>query len=306
MESAADGSALMEEDQPLFDPSDLPPARAKTGDHMFKPLKYPLWTEHKATLIARYLYYFVLITKHGTYIDGFAGPQNSHREMWAAKLVIEWKPRWLRHFHFVEIDGKKIAALEALKAAEDAAPARTRRSVDIYYGDFNTEIDRILSAGSIKPKEAAFCLLDQHTFECHWKSLERLAAYKPTGKHKIELFYFLPIGWLGRALAATKDEALIRAWWGRSDWHILLDLTNRQRTEVFVERIKKELGYKSVVPWPIYEEQGSRRIMYHMIHATDHPEAPKLMRRAYHRAVDPIEPLEQLKLALETGLPVER
>ena len=100
--------------------------------------------------------------------------------------------------------------------------ARTRRSVDIYHGDFNTEIDRILSAGSIKPKEAAFCLLDQHTFECHWKSLERLAAYKPTGKHKIELFYFLPIGWLGRALAATKDEALIRAWWGRSDWHILV------------------------------------------------------------------------------------
>ena len=34
----------MEEDQPLFDPSDLPPARAKTGDHMFKPRYNPkLW-----------------------------------------------------------------------------------------------------------------------------------------------------------------------------------------------------------------------------------------------------------------------
>ena len=86
-----------------------------------------------------------------------------------------------------------------------------------------------------------------------------------------------------------------------SDWHMLLDLTNTQRTEVFVDRIKKELGYESVVPWPIYEEQGGRRIMYHMIHATDHPEAPKLMRRAYVRAVDPIEPIEQLKLAWEAG-----
>ncbi len=38
-------------------------------------LRHPVWTEHKANLIARYLYYFVLITKHGTYIDGFAGPQ---------------------------------------------------------------------------------------------------------------------------------------------------------------------------------------------------------------------------------------
>ena len=33
----------------------------------------------------------------------------------------------------------------------------------------------------------------------------------------------------------------------------------------------------------------------------DHPEAPKLMRRAYLRAVDPIEPIEQLKLAWEAG-----
>ena len=40
---------------------------------------------------------------------------------------------------------------------------------------------------------------------------------------------------------------------------------------------------------------------YYMIHATDHPEAPKLMRRAYVRAVDPIEPIEQLKLAWEAG-----
>ena len=79
------------------------------------------------------------------------------------------------------------------------------------------------------------------------------------------------------------------------------DLTNTQLKEVFVERIKRELGYESVVPWPIYEEQGGRRIMYYMIHATDHPEAPKLMRRAYLRAVDPIEPIEQLKLAWEAG-----
>ena len=73
---------MKEKDQPLlFDPSDLPPACAKTSGHMFKPLTYPLWTKHKATLIARYLYYFVLITKHGTYIDGFSGPQNNRPEM---------------------------------------------------------------------------------------------------------------------------------------------------------------------------------------------------------------------------------
>jgi hypothetical protein len=41
--------------------------------------------------------------------------------------------------------------------------------------------------------------------------------------------------------------------------------------------------------------------MYHVIHATDHPEAPKFMSRAYRRAVLPLEPIEQLSLALFTN-----
>jgi hypothetical protein len=38
--------------------------------------------------------------------------------------------------------------------------------------------------------------------------------------------------------------------------------------------------------------------MYYMIHATDHPEAPKLMNRAYELTVQPQEPVEQLGLDL--------
>ncbi len=287
---------MKEEDQFLFDASDFPPLDISANVQTFAPLTFPLWTEHKAKLIARYLYYFVMITKHGTYIDGFSGPQNDRPDMWAAKLVIESEPRWLRHFHLIELDKKKIEALEALKAAEDAAPAKPRRSVDIYHGDFNILIDTILAERSIKPKEAAFCLLDQRTFECKWTTLQRLAAYKPSNEHKIELFYFLPIGWLDRAFAATKNDSPIVDWWGRADWRVLIPLGHRDRASLFVARIKDELRYGSVVPWPIYEKQGSNHIMYYMIHATDHPEAPKLMRRAYNRAVDPLEPIEQLTL----------
>jgi hypothetical protein len=47
-----------------------------------------MWTAHKARFIERYLYYFVLVTKHGTYIDGFAGPQQpDDADMWTAKRV---------------------------------------------------------------------------------------------------------------------------------------------------------------------------------------------------------------------------
>lgn len=56
---------------------------------MIKRPRHPIWTENKARLIERYLRYFVMITKHGTYIDGFAGPQEPGQpEMWAAKLVM--------------------------------------------------------------------------------------------------------------------------------------------------------------------------------------------------------------------------
>jgi hypothetical protein len=65
--------------------------------------------------------------------------------------------------------------------------------------------------------------------------------------------------------------------------------------------MQTELGYASVTPWPIYERKGGNRIMYYMIHATDHPEAPKLMRRAYVRAVDPLEPIKQMQLAWDSG-----
>jgi len=39
-----------------------------------------------------------------------------------------------------------------------------------------------------------------------------------------------------------------------------------------------------VKAWPIFERENGGAIMYYMIHATDHPEAPKFMSRAYRRA----------------------
>jgi len=48
----------------------------------FKSLRYPLWTQNKARLIQAYLQLFEYVTHHGTYIDGFAAPQEyDHPEM---------------------------------------------------------------------------------------------------------------------------------------------------------------------------------------------------------------------------------
>lgn len=272
-------------------------SKPQPAEPQLRPLTNPVWTENKARLIERYLYYFVLITKHGSCIDGFAGPQAPEKPgMWAAKLVLETEPRWLRHFYLFDEDATQYQRLLALKKAQPPPGPRTPRRIEVCHGDFNQRIGALLASGKIRDKEATFCLLDQRTFECRWSSVEALAHHKKNG-HKIELFYFLPIGWLGRALAAQKDTAVLAAWWGRDDWPTLRrPMDPLHRATAFAQRLKEEFSYVSVKPWPIYERQGSTRIMYFMIHATDHPVAPGLMRRAYEKAVSPKEPLEQLRL----------
>jgi three-Cys-motif partner protein len=275
---------------PLF--NELP--EAPRFDLPLRRLKSPVWTENKARLIERYLYYFVLVTKHGTYIDGFAGPQEAEvPDMWSAKLVLESEPRWLKHFYLFEKDPKQIVRIQQLA---DSQPPRTRkenkRDIHVVPGDFNESVHQFLDKGTFSKKEAAFCLLDQRTFECHWSTVEALARYK-TDKYKIELFYFLSNGWLDRALAAQKDFAVLDSWWGGSDWCQLKGMPHIDRAKLFSTRMQERLGYEFVTPWPIFERKGSSRVMYYMIHATDHPEAPKLMNRAYFKAVEPKEPEEQ-------------
>ena len=264
-----------------------------------KRLRHPVWTENKAKLIERYLYYFVLITKHGTYIDGFAGPQERDKpEMWAAKLVLESEPRWLKHFYLFDADNRQVDYLRQLKVEQpnrDKKGRKLYRDIKIFDGDFNVLIHNILRSRCIKQTEATFCLLDQRTFECHWPTLVALAQYKESGSNKIELFYFLAVGWLGRALAAVQDKSILEKWWGRDDWTQLITMHDRERLALFVNRFKDELGYKSVLPWPIFERQGGGRIMYYMIHATDHEAAPGLMARAYERAVQTKETAEQIE-----------
>ena len=267
---------------------------------LFKSIR-PIWTEHKAKLIERYLYYFVMITHHGTYIDGFAGPQEKDKpEMWSAKLVLESEPRWLQRFYLCELKPSSIVALETLKSSQapcNKEKKEPKRSIKIVPGDFNKTVVDVLAGDNIPPKQATFCLLDQRTFECDWKTVGRLAAHK--APHKIELFYFLPAHWFGRAFHETKDKAEIQRWWGRDDWGTLGDMSDQSRADLLCARFRDELGYAYTYAWPIYsKEDGEGRIKYHMVHASDHPEAPKLMRRAYERALKIKEPPEQFGLNL--------
>jgi three-Cys-motif partner protein len=290
--------APLPENQPfLFDPSEFPPLDDIPAEPNIKRIQRPVCTSNKAQLIMRYLKLFVFITHHGTYIDGFAGPQEEKLcDTWAAKLVVESHPQWMRHFHLCDHKRSQVSLLRQLKAAQ--LPCDPPRNIEIYEGSFNQKVDKILQSGDITEKEATFCLLDQRTFECHWATVEKLARFKKE-ERKIEIFYFLANSWQERAFKAQKKLDVPEAWWGRNDWEAVRDMSRDDRRDAFVDRFKRELGYRSVKAWPIFGSLTGGALMYYMIHATDHEEAPKLMSRAYHATVSPSGPFEQQKLFIE-------
>lgn len=114
--------------------------------------------------------------------------------------------------------------------------------------------------------------------------MEALAGYKKE-ERKIELFYFLASKWLARAVRGIKNEAIIEKWWGRADWRDLRGMSPGKCANEMVRRFKTELGYNSAKPWPIFRTGRPGVVMYYMIHASDHADAPLLMRRAYDQAV---------------------
>lgn len=273
---------------------EMPPHRGNVVT--INTLDRPIWTETKAQLIRDYLKLFLFITKHGTYIDGFAGPQyEEHQDAWAGKLVLEMKPSWLRNFFLCELDPESHLKLRRLV---DAQPKERNRKIEVHHGDFNDWVYRVLETGVITDREATFALLDQRSTECEWRTVEALANHKH-GDTKIELFYFFPTGWIGRTLAAQKDTTVLDRWWGDDTWKNLVGIKSAQASDIMTHRFQ-ELGYLDVKAWPITEEEkGQGRTMYHMIHATDHLEAPKLMYRAYKHLVSPPDTTEQIDWVAE-------
>ena len=279
----------------LFDPGPETPDRDKVPA---KPLKRRVWSENKAKLIAEYLRGFAYVTRHGTYIDAFAGPQSGRPgQDWAAQMVLANEPKWFRSFHLFDNSSDQVTLLRRL------ASENSDRDVRVYVGDSNRHLPTELPVGAIREREASFCLLDQRTFECEWQLCEHVSRMRPE-RMKVEQFYFLANSWMPRSLASistAEGERKVAAWLGQDDWRAAFSgLSSPERVRVFVDKFETDLGYRFVDPWPIYHDVGGRgAVMYYMIHASDHPRAPTLMRNAYLKAVDPPEPIKQLNLPLE-------
>ena len=263
--------------------ADLRPAKRKPPPR--KPpvdIGAPLWTIDKSRLIDEYLHHFLMVTKHGVYLDLFAGPQHaSDTENWSVRRVLERRTEGnpaIRHYAVCDSDPDQVRLLRDL--------GRNHGSFRVYAGDANARVHQMLKEAPISQKTACFCLIDQRTFECRWNTVEAVARFKREG-YKIELFYFLAQGWIDRAWASTKQAGRLAAWWGNDDYERFRALSSIDRARVLCSRFRDELGYAYSDPFAIHEKGDGSRTMYYMIHASDHPEACRLMSRAYRRVQPP-------------------
>lgn len=274
------------QDAPLLFEAGALPLAPSPIEKNFRSLQHPVWTEEKARLIQEYLRLFTFITKHGNCIDGFAAPQRRElSEICSAALVLNTEPRWIRNFWLCDIDGRGVDLLRGI-AREHEEP---KRKIQVLPGDFNQTVGDVLASKKITTKTATFALLDQRTFECDWSTVAKIAGHKPSlgaTDTKIEIFYFLATGWLDRSIAAVRRDATaqrLTSWWGRDDWRSLQGMAGIPRAKLLSERFRDELGYAYARPYAIHNRKRDGRIMYHMIHATDHDEAAQLMLRAYRK-----------------------
>ena len=186
-----------QEVEPIYDEKfliNLDEIPCKEIDEKFERLPGAIWTHRKALLIQTYLQLFVKITRRGTYIDAFAGPQDGREDSgtWAARSVWEGNPgkgyKRIERFELFEQDPKSA---ECLRKMIDATRSDGRKRV-ISVGDCNTKLPKRLAAMPVKGP--AFCLLDQRTDECNWETVRFVASHK-SDPNKIEMFYFLMAGW---------------------------------------------------------------------------------------------------------------
>lgn len=254
-----------------------------------------IWTHRKALLIQEYLRLFTMITYRGTYIDGFAGPQDGQDDSktWAARKVWESNPgkakRRITRFELFELGTKSHRQIRKMLDGTEA----DGREIFLQKGNCNEEIPRRLIEAPISG--AAFCLLDQRSDECDWATVETVAKHK-ADPYKIEIFYFLMGSWYDRYRAglgsATRRERLKR-WCGSKDFPILDKASPERAAELFSRNFKELLNYKHVKPYPIFDNISpatNGTCKFYMIHATDHDEAPKFMRRAYKKLASGWDP----------------
>jgi three-Cys-motif partner protein len=204
----------MAQEQRMFDEENIP-----NDQHLFGGS----WTRIKLEALEKYLKAFNIALSRQTftriYIDGFAGTGRCDIKQATGKASVEGSARrallaepGFHKFCFIELDTKKIKALELLKEEHPD------KSIEIIQGDANLALKKVCNEYNWKNTRAVL-FLDPYGLQVEWSTLEQIAETKA-----IDIWYLFPLAGLYRqmaknakALDADKENAITRIV-GTDEW----------------------------------------------------------------------------------------
>jgi len=271
---------------------------------MSSKLKYDeigYWSEVKLAILEECAKPFnqILLSQtpklHPIYIDGFAGA--GHHTAKGTGRVIEGSPTRalsveppFEFFHFVDIDGVRVAELRRLSAG--------RSNVSVYEGDCNEILVR-----KVFPKvryadfQRALCILDPYGLHLNWETI-RIAGESKV----IEIFLNFPVMdmnmnvlWHRSDRVSEIQRERMTKYWGDDSWESVAYPTtqglfeemqekasNNEVAEAFRERLKKVAGFEYVPkPMPMRNTRGA--IVYYLFFAAKNRTANKIVEAIFSK-----------------------
>jgi len=242
------------------------------------------WTEIKLKILREYAAAYALILKnqsiikHVAYIDGFAGA-GTHVSK-ATHEEIEGSPAialryHFNHYHFVDLDGKRIQRLKQLAAG--------KTNVSVYQEDCNKVLlKKIFPTCRYEDYCRALCLLDPYKLNPRWEVVQTAGTMR-----SIEIFLNFMImdanmnAFLTNPDKVTPTQALrMNEFWGDDSWRqsgyqdqpglfgpISHKRSNLEIVSAYRHRLQKVAGFQ-YVPEPLPMKNQNGATIYYLFFAS--------------------------------------
>jgi three-Cys-motif partner protein len=261
------------------------------------------WSEIKLDIIREYATAYSRILaarRHPSlthiYVDAFAGSgthisRATHRMVKGSPLnALSVEPPF-REFHFVDIDGSKVAELRRAVGS--------RPDVSIYEGDCNRILlDEVFPRAHYEDFRRALCLLDPYGLHLDWEVIETAGKLRtvdmflnfPTMDMNMNVLWSDP----DRAVAEQRDR--LNRFWGDESWRSvvydrklnLLDMeikvpgANDAIVAAFRERLKKVAGFETV-PEALPMRNSTGAIVYYLVFGSQKPVASGIVEQIFRK-----------------------
>ena len=258
------------------------------------------WSEVKLDIIRDYAaaYSRILSARRLThvYIDAFSG-SGTHISRATRRMVrgsplnaLAIEPPF-REFHFIDIDGDKVAELRRAVG--------TRPDVHIHHGDCNDILLRdVFSRVRYEDYRRALCLLDPYGLHLNWEVIETAGRLGT-----IDMFLNFPtmdmnmnVLWSDPDRATQEQQLRMTRFWGDESWRsavydrerTLLDLeikplgANELTVSAFCQRLTAVAGFE-FVPAPLPMRNSTGAVVYYLVFASQKPVAANIVRSVFNK-----------------------